>query len=201
MFMSSSWSMGSCNTVMTPGFRIVTESIFDIDKIGCTDAIVNSVNCVGVMGAGIALEFKKRYPSMYNDYKVACQAKMLRPGHCHVYYDVVDTLYILNLAVKNDWRNWSTMEWLLDSIKSLKLAILENDIQSVNLPVIGGMNGRRGPNGKILNMTPPPEKDNIIELLRMELQPFAIKFKIDIRLCMPEKKVVKEQPTLSEFLV
>jgi hypothetical protein len=199
--MSSSWCMGSCNTVMTPGFRIVTESIFDIDKIGCTDAIVNSVNCVGVMGAGIALEFKKRYPSMYNDYKVACQAKMLRPGHCHVYYDVVDTLYILNLAVKNDWRNWSTMEWLLDSIKSLKLAILENDIQSVNLPVIGGMNGRRGPNGKILNMTPPPEKDNIIELLRMELQPFAIKFKIDIRLCMPEKKVVKEQPTLSEFLV
>jgi hypothetical protein len=192
--------MGSCNTVMTPGFRIVTESIFDIDKIGCTDAIVNSVNCVGVMGAGIALEFKKRYPSMYNDYKVACQAKMLRPGHCHVYYDVVDTLYILNLAVKNDWRNWSTMEWLLDSIKSLKLAILENDIQSVNLPVIGGMNGRRGPNGKILNMTPPPEKDNIIELLRMELQPFATKFKIDIRLCMPEKKVVKEQPTLSEFL-
>ena len=177
-------------------FQIVNESIFDTSA----DAFVNSVNCVGVMGAGIALEFKKRYPLMFEEYKEQCSRHRIRPGYCMVHFDAVNQVYILNLAVKDDWKNWSTLEWLEGSINSLKLAILENDIKSVNLPVIGGMNGRRGPNGKIPNMTPPPEKKTIIELLETQLSPFADKFGVDIRLCLPENKIVKVQPTLESFL-
>jgi hypothetical protein len=178
-------------------FNTIPKSIFESPA----DAFVNSVNCVGVMGAGIALEFKKRYPAMFSDYKTRCQKNLIKPGNCHIFYDQSHDVFILNLAVKNDWKNWSTMEWLVDSIKSLKLSILENDIKSVNMPVIGGMNGRRGPNGKILGMTPPPEKEDIIELLKTELEPFSDKFGIDINLCIPEMKSSKPQPTLETFLV
>lgn len=175
-------------------FSIISKSIFEIP----TESIVNTINCVGVMGAGIALEFKKRFPLMFREYQIQCQKKEIRPGDCYLYYDKSTDLYVLNLAVKNDWKNWSTLEWIKSSIKSMKLCILENNIKSVNLPVIGGMNGKRGPNGKILNMTPPPDKDGVIELLKTELTPFSQKFGVDIRLCIPENKT---DHTLEKFLL
>src|SRR5258708_2482937 len=64
-------------------FSIVYKSVFDIPA----DAFVNTVNCVGIMGAGIALEFKKRYPKMYDHYKGECQKHHVRPGDCYTFWD------------------------------------------------------------------------------------------------------------------
>lgn len=178
-------------------FQIFNQSIFD----NPADAFVNSINVVGAMGAGIALEFKKRYPKMFQDYKSQCDHKMIKPGDCYTYYDDENHIYLLGLAVKNDWRYWSTIEWIESSLKSLKLVILENDIKSVNLPLIGGQNGRRGPHGKVPGMTAPSaNKEEIKELLRKDLEKFSDKFNVDIKLCIPDGTPKKKQPDLTQFL-
>lgn len=178
------------------GFKTVERSIFDIPA----DAFVNTINCVGVMGAGIALEFKKRFPKMYEDYKLQCSKHLIKPGDCYKYWDVDNQVYLLGLAVKDDWRHWSTLEWIKWSIKSLKLTILENDIKSVNMPLPGGKNGKRGPFGKVPNLTAPPSNEELKEILQTELDPFAKKFGVEILLCIPnENKPVKEQLNLIEF--
>lgn len=181
--------------VPTPGFYVVPKSIFDVSA----DSYVNTINCVGVMGAGIALEFKKRYPKMFDHYKEQCDQHTIKPGDCYTYFDEEHHIFILNLAVKDDWRHWSTLEWIEHSVKSLKLAILENDIKSVNLPLLGGKNGRRGPYGKVPGMTPPPERAELEPLMKDRLEPFAKKFGIEISLCIPEDAPKKQEPTLDEF--
>ncbi len=179
-------------------FKISYKSVFDSE----VDAYCNTINTVGVMGAGIALEFKNRYPKMFQDYKEQCSKHLIRPGDCYIWHtnDTNDSHYVLGLAVKNDWRRWSTLEWLESSIKSLKLAILENDIKSVNLPLPGGKNGRRGPFGKVLGFSPVPERDEIKIIVTKELSPFADKFGIDITLCLPDEAPKKPQMTLEAFV-
>ena len=165
------------------GYYISYNSIFDTSA----DAYVNTINCVGVMGAGIALEFKTRYPKMFEHYKEQCQKHLIRPGDCYTYWDEEHQIYLLGLAVKDDWRHWSTLEWIESSIKSLKLVVLENDIKSVNLPLFGGKNGRRGPYGKVIGFTPPPEREEIKKILEAELKPFGEKFLVTFQLCLPDE--------------
>jgi hypothetical protein len=55
---------------------------------------------MGVMGAGIALEFKNRYSKMFDHYKIGCSEHYIKPGDCYVYYDDDHHIYILSLAVK-----------------------------------------------------------------------------------------------------
>jgi len=177
-------------------FNVVYKSLFDVNA----EALVNSINCVGTMGCGVALEFKKRYPKMFEDYKIKCKENKIKPGDCDVYMDKQTKIYILNLAVKNDWRYWSTKNWIEMSLKSLKLVLLENDIKSVNMPLVGGKNGRRGPYGKVLGFTPPPEREEIKKLLEKDLKDFAEKFHIDINLCIPDEAPKKPELTLDKFL-
>jgi hypothetical protein len=164
-------------------FNIINKSVFD----SSVDAYVNTINCQGVMGAGVALEFKNRYPKMFEHYKDKCSKHTIRPGDCYVYRDEESRVYLLGLAVKDDWKHWSTLEWIESSIKSLKLVILENDIKSVNMPLVGGKNGRKGPYGKVVGLTPPPNRDELKKLLIDELTPFALKFDVDINLCLPDE--------------
>ena len=178
-------------------FSIVNQSVFDTQS----DAFVNTVNCVGAMGAGIALEFKKRYPKMFEDYQIQCKEKLIRPGDCYVYFDAEHHVYLLGLAVKNDWHHWSTLDWIEGSLKSLKLVILENDIKSVNMPLPGGMNGRRGPYGKVEGMIPPPSNhEDIKSIVRRDLEKFSDKFNVDIKLCIPDKIHKKKELDLTQFL-
>lgn len=177
-------------------FTIVNQSIFDTPA----DAFINTINCQGAMGAGIALEFKRRYPKMYEDYKIQCQKKLIKPGDCYTYWDDDHHIYLLGLAVKNDWHYWATMEWMEWSIKSMKLVLLENDIKSVNMPLMGAMNGRRGPYGKMPGMTPPPDKEEIKNLLEKDLSNFSTKFNIDIKLCIPNGSPKKPEFDLTQFL-
>lgn len=178
-------------------FQIVPQSIFDTPA----DAFTNSINCSGAMGAGIALEFKNRYPKMFEDYKIKCQKKLIKPGDCYAYWDDENHIWLLGLAVKNDWKQWATEEWMEQCLKSMKLIILENDIKSVNMPLIGGQNGRRGPLGRIPGMTPPStNKEEIKDLIKRNLSIFADKFEVEINLCIPELKVKKPTLDLTAFL-
>lgn len=186
----------SVPTIALPKFSIAYTSLFDLPA----DAYVNTINCVGVMGAGIALEFKTRYPKMFAHYQTACRKHAVRPGDCYTYFDDEHDIWLLGLAVKDDWRHWSTLEWIESSIKSLKLAILENDIKSVNLPLLGGKNGRRGPYGKVPGFTPPPDREELKSLIQRELQPFAEKFGVVINLCIPDETPKKKSPDLTQFL-
>jgi len=182
-------------------FKILDDSIFNIKA----DAYVNTINCVGAMGAGIALEFKKRYPEMFSDYKQKCHLKEIKPGTCYVYKNA-DGMYLLGLAVKDDWRNWSTVHWIEQSIQSMKLVILENDIKSVAMPLPGGKNGRRGPYGPVPGSTPPPENtEELKRFVEKQLSSFTVKFNINISLCIPSEaninKPKSEGITLDSFLV
>src|SRR5213079_1244016 len=71
--------------------------------------LVNTVNCVGVMGKGIALEFKKRYPAMFEDYVVRCRRKQVRLGEPYLFRDLGGTM-ILNFPTKDHWRSPSHLE-------------------------------------------------------------------------------------------
>jgi len=72
------------------------------------DARVNTVNCVGVMGAGVALAFRQRYPAMFRDYAAACSRGEVRPGKLHVWSD--GDIEVLNMPTKRHYRNPSTYE-------------------------------------------------------------------------------------------
>lgn len=197
--------------VVESKFKISYKSIFDINieknyESSYTGAYVNTINCQGVMGAGIALEFRKRYPEMFEDYKKQCLEHKIRPGDCYIFEEMANNrispvpIYLLGLAVKNDWQHWSTLEWITSSLKSLKLAVLENDIDTVVMPLPGGKNGRRGPFGKVVGFTPPPERDEIKIIVANELTPFANKFGVDITLCLPDEAPRKPQMTLDSFV-
>lgn len=81
--------------------HVVTGDLFET----AVDARVNAVNCVGVMGAGIAAVFKKQYPAMFRDYAAACVAGTLAPGQLHVWR--TPTEWIINFPTKRHWRDLS----------------------------------------------------------------------------------------------
>jgi len=112
--------------------------IFDVE----VDALVNPVNCVGVMGKGLALEFKKRFPGNYQSYKAACSSGYLKPGDMHIAItDCPYPKYIINFPTKDDWRNPSKLEYIQTGLTSLIDCIGRLDIRSISLPALGCGNG------------------------------------------------------------
>src|SRR5207237_3794364 len=91
------------------------------------DALVNAVNCVGVMGRGIALQFKTAYPDNYEFYRAACERKQLRPGAMLVYErkPLGNPRYIINFPTKRHWKEKSR----LDDIKA-GLSALVKEVQT-----------------------------------------------------------------------
>lgn len=70
------------------------------------EALVNTINTKGVMGAGIALQFKKAYPEMFSDYRTACREGRIKIGKMHVFHrrTVEFPHYIINFPTKDDWK-------------------------------------------------------------------------------------------------
>lgn len=99
------------------------------------EALVNPVNCVGVMGKGLALEFKKRYPDMFRWYKWACDNHEVRIGECfpHFYVDKI----IICFPTKYDWRNPSFIEWIEAGLDGFIKLNKEITIESVAFPLLG----------------------------------------------------------------
>src|SRR5262249_11033673 len=101
--------------------------------------IVNTVNCVGVMGKGVALEFRRRFPDMFEAYRKVCEDRKLRPGQILPYQ--VGQPWILNLGVKDDWKHPSRLAWVEACLEEFVANYHQLGITSVAFPWIGAMNG------------------------------------------------------------
>src|SRR6516164_3551084 len=98
--------------------------------------LVNAVNCVGVMGKGIALEFKKRYPEMFQDYERRCAAGEVKLGRPYLYKDHPGH-WILNFPTKNHWRSAARLQDIEDGLKYLRQHYREWAIRSLAVPALG----------------------------------------------------------------
>lgn len=104
-------------------------------------AICNAVNCVGVMGGGLAAAFARRWPWMNEDYNKYCEEKKLTPGGIHVY--VIDKdCYVFNVATKDHWLQDSKYEWIVTGLKNIAIEANRYGITSVAVPALGcGLGG------------------------------------------------------------
>jgi len=108
-----------------------------------TDALVNTVNCEGVMGKGIALQFKKAWPAMFEDYRAAARAGAIQPGRIHVWPtgQLHGPKFILNFPTKRQWRMKSRMEDIEAGLDALVVTIGELGLRSIAIPPLGAGNG------------------------------------------------------------
>lgn len=108
------------------------------------EALVNTVNCVGVMGRGVALQFKKAFPENFKAYAERCKRNEMQPGEVFVFKtgNLGSPRYIINFPTKRHWRGKSRQEDIESGLKSLVCAIAERGIRSVALPPLGsGLGG------------------------------------------------------------
>lgn len=101
---------------------------------------VNTVNCAGVMGAGIALEFKLRYPEMYIEYVEKCKNKKIVLGKPSI-YEYSDNLWIMNFPTKGNWRFPSKIQWIDQGLKYFAENYKKRNIESIAFPKLGTNNG------------------------------------------------------------
>lgn len=103
------------------------------------DALVNTVNCEGHMGKGIAYQFKLKFPDNNQDYVKACKSEELKIGKLHYYKE--DGKIIVNFPTKNKWRAKSKIEYVEKGLDELVKLIEQLDIQSIAIPPLGSGNG------------------------------------------------------------
>ena len=107
------------------------------------EALVNTVNTVGIMGKGIALMFKEAFPANYKAYEQACKRKEVRVGKVFATerQDLLGPKWIINFPTKEHWRNPSKIEWIKQGLDDLKLFVQTNKVRSVAIPPLGSGNG------------------------------------------------------------
>ena len=115
--------------------RQVVGDIFDSNA----QTLVNTVNCRGVMGKGLALQFKLRFPEMFADYSTRCKAHQVRVGEPYLYRNG-DT-WILNFPTKDDWRRPSRLDYVERGLRYFAEHYREWGIQSIAFPQLGCQNG------------------------------------------------------------
>ncbi len=120
--------------------QVISDNIFNLK----VDYIVNPVNCVGVMGAGLAAKFKKRYPSNFETYKSYCDDHRLSPGGYFINQST--TPKIINFATKNHWRDPSRLEWIEQGIFSLAKELGGKENITIAFPLLGAGLGGLPPN-------------------------------------------------------
>ncbi len=119
--------------------ELVTGNLLEAD----TEALVNAVNIEGVMGKGIALQFKKKYPEMFEAYRRACKEGQVQPGRMHVYElpDMFNPRFIINFPTKRHWRSPSSTDDVKAGLRALAEEIRKRGIKSIALPALGCGNG------------------------------------------------------------
>lgn len=115
--------------------QIIVGDLFKSDA----QTIVNTVNCVGVMGKGIALEYKKLYPEMYVKYKELCDKKRFNIGQLWLYK--TKEKWVLNFPTKLHWRDPSKLEYLELGLKKFMEEYKNKEIKSIAFPLLGASNG------------------------------------------------------------
>ena len=117
---------------------------FDDILTADAEAIVNTVNCVGVMGKGIALQFKLKYPENYRFYKETCDQGRMIIGKVLVFSQeaMVNPKYIINFPTKRHWKGKSTIQDINRGLDSLIEEIKKLNIKSIAIPALGsGLGG------------------------------------------------------------
>lgn len=103
--------------------------------------LVNTVNCVGVMGKGIALVHKLRYPEMYLEYREHCKNKLIRIGTLWLYTKQENAPWILSFPTKFHWKYPSKIEWIEQGLKKFVETYYKKGITSIAFPLLGTHNG------------------------------------------------------------
>lgn len=121
-------------------FKYKTGNILSEDA----DALVNTVNCVGVMGRGVALQFKKAFPDNFEAYAEACNNGEVKPGRLFVYKldQITNPQYIINFPTKRHWKGKSRISDIEKGLKDLQRIIKKMNIKSIAIPPLGsGLGG------------------------------------------------------------
>ena len=107
------------------------------------EALVNAVNCVGVMGKGIALQFKQAFPENFQQYKQVCDAKEVQPGRMFTVPTgkLFNPKFIINFPTKRHWRDKSKIEDVQTGLKALVAEVQQLGITSIAIPALGCGNG------------------------------------------------------------
>lgn len=133
------------------------------------DALVNPVNCVGVMGKGLALQFKQAHPAAFRAYALACSTGQMKPGVMHTAYTQDRRQCIVHFPTKRHWRDPSRMVDIETGLIALVDLIDEMGIRSIAVPPLGaGLGGL-------------PWVD-VEAAIRHHLEPLA---DVDVRLYLP----------------
>ncbi len=120
--------------------QYITGNILDSDA----QALINTVNTMGVMGEGIALQFKKAYPNNYKAYEKACQYHEVKVGQMFITSDSNTSSgekVIINFPTKTNWRKPSEYKYIEDGLDNLVEIITKNQIKSIAIPPLGAGNG------------------------------------------------------------
>jgi len=102
--------------------------------------LINTINCVGIMGKGIAFAFKQRYPEMFEDYKKRCQFKEVQLGKPYL-YKINEQRWIVNFPTKDHWKQWSQLQDIEAGLKYLAERAFAWGITSLAVPPLGCGNG------------------------------------------------------------
>jgi O-acetyl-ADP-ribose deacetylase (regulator of RNase III) len=108
-----------------------------------TEAVVNTVNEVGVMGKGIALMFEEAFPENFDVYEAACKRGEVRLGRMFVTenHALTGPKWIINFPTKKHWRHPTKLAWVRDGLEDLRRVIQEKAIHSIAVPPLGCGNG------------------------------------------------------------
>ena len=125
------------DTKATSNIKIIKGNIFN----SRLDVIVNTINCVGVMGKGIALVFKLRYPKMFDLYKEYCLSHLIGIGKLWLYKGEEGVPWVLNFPTKFHWKYPSKMEYIEKGLQKFVETYKEKKITSIAFPLLGTNNG------------------------------------------------------------
>lgn len=117
--------------------EIIKGNLFTSDR----QTLVNTVNCVGIMGAGIALEFRFRYPVMFERYSQLCKEQAIEIGKLWIYKPPNSGRHILNFPTKKHWRNPSKLQYLESGLAKFLETYEQRGIKSAAFPVLGASKG------------------------------------------------------------
>lgn len=128
---------GDGENKLADNIKFIKGNIFNTNA----QVIVNTVNCVGVMGKGIALVFKLRYPKMFDIYQGYCAQKQIEIGKLWLYKGEKDTPWVLNFPTKFHWKYPSKIEYLEKGLFKFAETYKEKGISSIAFPLLGTHNG------------------------------------------------------------
>ena len=111
----------------------VNSSLFDLK----VDALAHGCNTQGIMNAGIAKDFREKYPQMFEEYQSYCKSGLFQTGDIHVYQDNKTGIYIINIASQFDLETGARIEYIRKGLNKVEKQYSSLGIQSLALPRIG----------------------------------------------------------------